>query len=255
MPSRLLDLQGHPLFRYDQEAGRTSQWSAVPRDYADPTDAMMLAVSDVCSPGANAAYVAGSNPADNPKVYKISAFAAEVSARRHVRCASGEEVLIVAALLAGGGTTSAAEHALWYGVPGWDNNLAPSLQNTDVATVAAGSTPAATLANVINKYSQLTAAQGYIVHLGVGIALDLAAQGYMYNVDQEGQLVIRATGAPVVVSPYYPTAGAALTGGLTLHASGIEALQGYDSLSNRVNIVGDQILALDFDPSTSVRAV
>lgn len=223
------------------------------RDLQAATAASMLAVVDPCE--VTSQLVAGI-PNASPKVYTISAFAAEVSARRNVRCSNGEELQMVEELLAGGGSVSAAEYTLWNGISEWDPNVAPSLQNVDVATAATGTTVAGTLANVINAYSALTVLQSYIIHLGIGAALELSALGYAYAVDQDGQLVIRATGAPVVVSPYYPSDGVALTGSrIDIEVGPPQAFQTYDSLLNRTNITGLQLLSISFDPSTSVRAV
>lgn len=216
----------------------------------------MLGVADPCSE--TSTLVAGQGGAQNgrTRVYFIQAFSAVVSARRNVRCANGEELEMVQLLLANGGTTGALEYALWNGVNTWDPNLQPSLQNNDVQTVAKGSSVADSVAAVINKYSTLTVLDQYIVHLGIQAALELSAAGYAYNVDTAGNLRVRATMAPIVVSPYYPSSGVAVTGPIAVNISEtINAFQNYDYNLNRTNIQGNQTCALAFDPGTSVRAV
>lgn len=213
--------------------------------------AVTLQIQDPCT--SVGAYIAGARDASSPNVYTITAFAATMSARRNLRCASGEELSIISQLLADGGAVGAAEYGLWHGAPGWDPNVAPSLMNNDVHTVSAGATVADSIGVAITAYSTLTAYPYYVVHLGVDAAIDLSALGYTETIDQAGQLRLRATGAPIVVSPYYPPSGIALTGPLFIHVGEPSAYQAFDYQTNRTNIVGYQLIAEAFDPSTSVR--
>lgn len=223
-------------------------------DLQAATAATVMTIIDPCSEAPQ--YVAGT-PNASPNVYHVTAFSAEVSARRNVRCAIGEELDIVQGLLTAGGSVGAAEYALWNGSPGWDPNVAPSLQNADIKTVSATSgNVAETLASVIVAYSDLTVLNGYVLHLGIKAALDLSAQGYTYSIDVMGNLRLRATDAPIVVSPYYPAAGVAITGPIEINVGDVQAFQTYDAgRQNRTNITGFQLMTVAFDPSTSVRAV
>lgn len=215
--------------------------------------AATLLVQDPCAE--TGTYVAGAADASLPKVYTIKAFSATVSARRNNRCALGFELDLVTELLQDGGTQQATEFVLWNGVSAWNPNIQPSLQNNDVTTVSKGSTIADTVALIIDQYSTLTVLKDYVVHLGVQAALDLSAQGYTETIDQAGQLRVKATGAPIVVSPSYPLLGAAVTGPILVQIGDPTAYQAFDYNLNRTNILGYQIIAISFDPSTSVRAV
>lgn len=253
MVNRLIDLQGNGLVDVVDDPDPLAKWT-IGYDLQAATAAATLATLDPCSEQSQV--IAGpTDPSTSPKVYQITSFAAEVSARRNVRCAIGEELILVTALLAAGGTTSACEYVLWHGQPGWDNNLAPSLQNVDVQTVSASASVQDTLASVLNAYSALTALQGHVIHLGLKSALDLSATGYAYGTDVSGELRLRATGAPIVVSPYYPPTGIALTGPIKVVYGPIQAFQTYDVNINRTNIAGNRLAVIEFDPSTSVRAV
>lgn len=252
MPNRLLDLDGETdLVDVTYDDDPAAKWT-IGFELQNSASASTLTTQDPCSK--QSSLLAGAINA-SPKVYIVSAFAAAVSARRNVRCAIGEELEIVQSLLVNGGVTSAVESALWFGVSGWDPNLQPSLANSDVATATNVPTSIPdTLANVVNRYSALTAIQDYVIHLGVKAALELSALGYAYSMGASGQLFLRATGAPIVVSPYYPSAGVALTGPLEIFVGVPDAWQVYDSLLNRTNINGNQLIALAFDPSTAVLA-
>lgn len=252
MPNRLLDLDGTTdLVDVTFDDDPAAKWT-IGFQLQAAASASTMTTQDPCSQ--QSTLLAGAINA-SPKVYTVTAFAAAVSARRNVRCAIGEEMEIVQSLLLNGGVTSAAESALWFGVKGWDPSVAPSLASTDTQTAAIAPSIADTLANVISKYSALTAIQDYVLHLGIKSALDLSALGYAYNTDAEGQLRLRATNAPIVVSPYYPTSGVALTGPLQVFVGVPDAWQVYSTLDNRTNINGNQLIALAFDPSTSVLAV
>lgn len=252
MANRLFDLDGTTeLVDVEYDDDPSAKWT-IGFDLQAAAAATVLTVADPCT--VQSALIAGA-PNASPKVYTVRATAAAVSARRNVRCAMGIELEIVQGLLANGGSTSAAEWTLWNGDTAWDPNIVPSLQNTDVHTASAGSSVSDTLANVINAYSGITVLQDYVVHLGIKAALELSAQGFAYNTDMNGQLRIRATNAPIVVSPYYPAAGVALTGPLRVYIGPPDAYQVYDSLLNRTNINGNQLIAIAFDPSTAVRAV
>lgn len=217
------------------------------------TAAMELMVQDPCTEAAT--YVAGAQDPSSPGVYTISAFSATVSARRNIRCALGEELEMVSAMMQDGGTVGAAEYALWNGLPSWDPTINPSLEANDVKKVSSGTTVADTIGLLIARYSALTVLPEYIVHLGVDAAVDLSALGYTETIDAAGQLRLRATGAPIVVSPYYPASGVALTGPIIVYVGDPAAFQVYDIYKNRTNIVGYTLIANAFDPSTSVRAV
>lgn len=213
--------------------------------------AMELMVQDPCTEVAT--YVSGSKNPSAPLVYNIQTFSAVVSARRNLRCANGEELEIVTELLQEGGLISAAEYGLWNGLSSWDPNLNPSIHANDVITVSAGSSVADSISNAIVAYSTATVFPDYIVHLGVDAAIDLSALGYTETVDQSGQLRLRATGAPIVVSPNYPASGIAVTPPLLINIGDPTAYQVYDYKLNRTNIVGYQLIAIAFDPSTTIR--
>lgn len=215
--------------------------------------AITLLVQDPCAE--TGTYVAGAPNASSPNVYTIQAFSATVSARRNNRCALGFELELATELLQDGGATQAAEYVLWNGLSAWSTAAQPSLQNTDVIPVAAGSAIQDTIAKCIDQYSTLTVLKDYVVHLGIQAALDLSAQGYTETIDQSGQLRVKATGAPIVVSPSYPLSGVAVTGPILIQLNEIAAYQAFDYNLNRTNIVGYQLIAIAFDPSTSVRAV
>lgn len=227
-------------------------WSALGFDLQATRAAMNLQVQDPCTEVGQ--YVAGAADASSPKVYTITAFSATMSARRNLRCALGDELTIVSDLLEQGGTVSAAEYALWSGVPNWDPNVQPSLQNNDVNSVSSGATIADTIGIAVAAYSTLTVFPLYVVHLGVDAAIDLSALGYTETIDQSGQLRLRATGAPIVVSPYYPASGVAVTGPIFVHVGDPTAYQAFDEKTNRTNILGYQLIAIAFDPSTAVIA-
>lgn len=228
-------------------------WSALGYDLQATRAAMELMVQDPCSEAAQ--YVAGSRNPSEPNVYHINAFSATVSARRNNRCALGIELEIIADLFAGdsGATLSAAEFTLWNGIASWNPNLQPSLAFcNDVFQQAPGTSVADSIGLAIASYSQLTVVPEYIVHLGVDSAVDLSALGYTETIDASGQLRLRATGAPIVVSPYYPSGGIGITGPVLVNVGEVAAYQAYSAYNNRTNIVGYQILAVGFDPSTSV---
>lgn len=250
MTNRLFDSDDYVDVEYQPENGTWTHGF----DLQAATAASVLAVAaDPCSSYLSE-QVAGT-PNASPKVYTVHAFAANVSARRNLRCANGEEYEMVLALLANGGAVSAAEYALWNGIGGWDANVQPSLHNNDVQTASVGANVAETLANVVTAYSALTALQFYVIHLGVKSALDLSALGYAYTTDPaSGTLRLRAVDMPIVVSPYYPPAGVALTGPIKINVGPADAFQVYDVDLNRTNISGFQMLSLAFDPSTAVRA-
>lgn len=232
--------------------GETGMWT-IGFDLQAASSAVTLYVQDPCSE--TPTYVAGATDASSPKVYIITSFSATVSARRNNRCALGIELELVSELLAEGGTEGAAEYVLWNGISTWDPNAQPSLQNNDVITVARQALIQDTVSFAVSKYATLTVVDDYVVHLGVQAAMDLSAQGYTETIDQFGQLRIKATGAPIVVSPYYPTLGVAVTGPLKVLIANPSAYQTYSAYNNRTNIVGYQPLAIAFDPSSSVRAV
>lgn len=227
-------------------------WSAQPVDLTASRAATTMLVQDPCSETGQ--FVAGSASGTGPNVYNIQAFSTTVSARRNVRCDEGFGLTLVLDLLENGGTTSAAEYVLWNGISAWNTALNPSLQNTDVTVVSKGATVADSIAAVIDEYSALTVYSEYVIHLGVQSALDLSAQGYTETIDQQGQLRVKATGAPIVTSPYYPATGVGLTGPIEVRVGDPTAYQAWDYKLNRTNIVGYQLISLFFDPSTSVRA-
>lgn len=231
------------------------RWT-IGHDLPDASGAYSLAVSDTCDP-TNAHLVAGT--ADiNPLVYTVKSFGALVQAKRNIRCANGEEQEIVRRLLDDGGVESAAEYALWNGIPGWDNAVQPSLSNIDVATVGASAQAPDSLASAIIRRHQLTVAKRYLIHLGVKTALDLSAVGQIYLDGPDpikNQLRIRAVDAPIVVSPYYPANGIAITGPVVVRVSSPNAWQTWDYTHNKTLIDGFRLIEIDFDPSTSVRVV
>lgn len=259
MSNRIVDLAQDPatnLIEINDSADGNTRWSIGFDLQASSADAM-LGVADPCSEYST--LVAGKQGQQNgsTRVYHIKAFSAVVSARRNNMCANGEELTMVQELLANGGLTSALEYALWNGINVWDPAIQPSLQNNDVLTVSAvANNPAETLAAALIKYAQTTPLQGNVVHLGLKAAFDLTAAGYAYNLTPGGILRIRATDSPVVVSPYYPTAGIAVTGPIEINTgAGINAWQTYSAYDNRTNISGDTLATIAFDPGTSVRAV
>lgn len=222
-------------------------------DLQASTAATTLLVQDPCSE--TGTFVAGAADASSPKVYTITAFSATVSARRNIRCSLDTDLEMVSKLLQAGGAVSAAEYVLWNGMSAWDPNAQPSLHNNDVQTSTTAASIADTISNAIVKYSQLTVLPDYIVHLGVDAAIDLSALGYTETIDASGQLRLRATGAPIVVSPNYPASGVAVTGPIVVNIGEIAAYQAFDFHTNRTNILAYQLIALAFDPSTSIRAV
>lgn len=251
MANRLFDTP--ELVDVERDApGETGMWT-IGFDLQAASSAVTLYVQDPCSE--TGTFVAGATDASNPKVYIITAFSATVSARRNNRCALGIELELVSELLAEGGTEGAAEYVLWNGISTWDPNAQPSLQNNDVATVAVQAAIQDTVALAIVKYATITVVDDYVLHLGVQAALDLSAQGYTETIDQFGQLRLKATGAPIVVSPYYPKLGVAVTGPLKVLITNPAAYQSYSAYNNRTNIWGDQIIAIAFDPSSAVKAV
>lgn len=232
------------------------RWT-IGHDLPDASGAFSLEVSDTCDPADDSQLVAGTVGA-SPLMYTVKSFGAVVGADRPIRCANGEEEQIVRALLDDGGIDAAAEYALWNGIPGWDPNTQPYLNNVDVQTVGVSATPADTLAAAIQKRSQLTVSKRYIVHIGIKTALDLSSTGQVYLDGPDpikNSLRIRAVDAPVVVSPYYPVSGIAITGPVIVRVTGPTSYQQWDYSLNKTAIRGFRLLEIDFDPSTAVRAV
>lgn len=246
MANRLFDA---PDF-VEVDGPEDGMWS-VGFDLQAATAATTLLVQDPCTE--TGTFVAGAADASSPKVYTITAFAATVSARRNIRCSLDTDLAMVSGLLASSGTVSSAEYVLWNGMSAWDPNVQPSLHNNDVSVISPSASIADTISAAIVKYSTITVLKDYVVHLGVDAAIDLSALGYTETIDQSGQLRLRATGAPIVVSPNYPASGVAVTGPIDIKLGEIAAYQAFDFHTNRTNVVAYQLIAIAFDPSTSIR--
>lgn len=224
--------------------------------------AVGLDVTDYCV-STNTSHVAGPSTEVNNGVYSVIPFGAVASEYRNIRCTQGEELQYAAELMTQGGSVSAAEFALWNAIPAWDNTIRPSLQNTDVSTISVASLPASAaapsdiLASLMIRRASLTPLDDGIVHLGIGAAMALAGTGQIYadGGDVDAQVRIRATDNPVVISPYYPIRGYAMTGPIVVVLDEVSGYQTYDISQNRTRIRANQLITIVFDPSTSVRAV
>jgi hypothetical protein len=217
-------------------------------------EARPLIVQDICT-RANVARVAGSTSA-SAVVYTIRPFGAMVSAYRPNRCVLGAFPEFDQALQDDLKNTAwrAACYVLYNGMPGW-TNAQPFLLNSDVATVATGTTVQDTVPAVLDAFYAQTVGLAPILHLGQTSAVKISAGNALSPSPESDEFYLAMDGTPIVVSPDYPTNLVAATGPIIVHRSKPAILEpAYDYGQNRTYFTADMALTVEFDASTAVRA-
>lgn len=218
-------------------------------DLPSPTPFMRSALYDVCDPTNEHIDVSGLGvgdpyPSSDCILPRANVFAVVVDlGSRAMRSEGNEEELVRSALDIE--SEKAAGIAMW----GGDYASPPptSLSGADVATVAAGADPAASLVAALGAYWKRSVGIDYpdtIIHLGVAHLVSLFGQiegGVVKNLD------IR-----VATSPGYPDDLIAVTGPVTIKLGPDEVDSNVDR-SNAMVSEASRLVAIEFDPAAAVR--
>ena len=183
---------------------------------------------------------------DSASGYRIEPWALVGTQRFPIRCAPGDasEELVEALENA---TEYEVAHNFWYGdVDSWRGATGGEgifLSASNVATVARGTTTAATIAAVLEEAYKRNPDIQPIIHLGMLAALELV----------ENKL--NELGYEYAVSPGYPVNAIAVTGPVLVRLGTIESEQSVHTQNNRLYTAGTRLAAVEFDPCYAVRAL